>query len=116
MEQGNPKGRECFFDASCEIPVLHTNNGGAPRALVFSGRSVPLTPAQSKRARFVQHLNDNYRKLKESLEFIERFAEINQISPRRVEILKRASAEMLDELTSLYESKIKAYEERMRKD
>jgi enoyl-CoA hydratase/carnithine racemase len=103
MEQGN------------EIPVLHTNNGGAPRALVFAGRSVPLTPAQAKRARFVQHLNDNYRKLKETLEFIERFAEINQISPNRVENLKKASAEMLDELTSNYEAKIKAYEERMRK-
>lgn len=104
MEQGN------------EIPVLHTNNGGAPRALVFSGRSVPLAPAQIKRARFVQHLNDNYRKLKEALEFIERFAEFNQISANRTQFLKKASAEMLDELTSLYEAKLKAYEERMRKD
>lgn len=104
MEQGN------------EIPVLNTNNGGAPRALVFAGRSVPLTPAQAKRARFVQHLNDNYRKLKEALEYIERFAEINQISPLHIQSLKKASAEMLDELTSLYEAKIKAYEERMRKD
>lgn len=104
MEQGN------------EIPVLHTNNGGAPRALVFSGKSVPLTPAQAKRARFVQHLNDNYRRLKEALEFIERFAEINQISQRRIEVLKKDSAEMLDELTSIYESKIKSYEERMRKE
>ena len=104
MEQGN------------ELPVLHTNNGGSPRALVFAGRSVPLTPAQAKRARVIQHLNDNYRKLKEALEFIERFAAVNQISQHRIEALKKASAEMMDELTAIYESKIQAYEARMRKD
>jgi hypothetical protein len=81
-----------------EVPVVNLNSSGRPHALVFAGRVKSLTPGEAKRARFVQHLNTNYNKLKEALDFIE-----------------KSCAEMLDELTVQFENKLQAYDARRNK-
>jgi hypothetical protein len=100
------------MEAGHEIPAVRTGAGGNPRVLVFTGGAHPLSLAQTKRARFVSNLKADYLKLKEALAFVERFALSHGISSARVEAIRKASAEALEELTSIYEAKVRAYDSR----
>ena len=104
------------MDQGNELPTLQVNAKGAPKVFVFASKGPHLTLARVKRARFVQHLKSNYQKFKDALEFIERFAVTNQLSQTKIDAIGKAATEALDEVTMIYEQKIKAYEERMRRD
>lgn len=98
-----------------EVPVIQKNLGGSvPKACVFidEGRR-PLTPAEAKRARFVQNLKENYQRLKEALVFVEHFAKICELSEAKIEAIRKAKDEALDELSVKFDEKLKAYDERI---
>jgi len=78
-----------------DIPVVHTHeHGQTPRAYVFTGKSNRLlTPAEYKRARFVNNLKDNYQKFKEALSFVEHFAVVCELSQVRIEAIRKAKGE-----------------------
>ncbi|MBI4395921.1 MAG: hypothetical protein HY548_02415, partial [Elusimicrobia bacterium] len=68
-----------------ELSVLQTHNGGAPRAFVFTDPAQRvLTPAEAKRARYVQNLRENYRRFQEALAYVERFAVVCELSQERI--------------------------------
>jgi transposase len=100
-----------------EIPVLQAAHEGlAPHALVLAGVPLrPLTPAEAKKARFVQNLRENHRRLKEALASIERFAVVCELSPERIAAIRKAGDEALDDLSRKFEEKIRAYDARIGK-
>lgn len=100
-----------------EIPVLQAAHEGlAPHALVLAGVPLrPLTPAEAKKARFVQNLKENHRKLKDALASIERLAVVCELSSARIEEIRRAGDEAMDELSRKFEEKIRAYDARIGK-
>lgn len=98
-----------------EDVVLQVNApGSAPRALVFVGKaSRPLTPAEAKRSRFVKNLKDNYARLKESMAAFERFALICGLSQERVEAIRKANQDALDELSRKFDERLAEYDRRI---
>lgn len=96
-----------------EVAVLQTGGNGAPRALVFSGPARALTPAQAKRARFVYNLKLSYARFKESLEAVEHFAVVCELSQERIEAIRRAKDQAMEELSAKFTEKLKAYDLRI---
>ncbi len=94
-----------------ELPVVQTP--GVPRALVIAGPARPLTPAEAKRARFVRSLKDNYARLKEAMAFFEHFAVICELSQERVEAIRKANQDALDELSKRFDRKLADYDRRI---
>jgi hypothetical protein len=101
-----------------ELPVLHVQrNGQMPRAIVVSGgRRRPATLAAVKRARYVQNLKNNYQRLKEALDFVEYFAGVSELSPARLEAIRLAKDDALEELSAKVEEKLKVYDSRLEGD
>lgn len=97
------------------LPVVQTQgNNSAPKAVVFTGLGrIPLTPTEIKRTRFVHNLRENYRRLKEALQFVEHFAAVCELSPNRIEAIQRAHQDALKELTLRFTRKIEAYDARI---
>ena len=94
-----------------ELPVVQTP--GSPRAIVIAGPARPLTPAEAKRARFVRGLKDNYARLKEALAFFEHFAAVCELSEERIEAIRKANREALNELERRFEQKLADYDRRI---
>ena len=97
-----------------EIPVLQVNGGGAPRAFVMAGKAAPLTPAQAKRARYVQNLKENYGRLKEYLQAAEHFAVVCEPSQERIQAILAANDAALVELSLKFEEKLREYDRRIK--
>lgn len=97
-----------------EIPVVQMPGGsGAPRALVFTAAAVSLTPAKAKRARYVYNLRQNYDRLKESLQAVEHFAVICELSQERISEIRQAKDNALEELSTRFGEKLKEYDRRI---
>lgn len=98
------------------LPVVQTQvSNSAPRAVVFVGANrTPLTPTEIKRTRFIHNLKENYRRLKEALQFVEHFAAVCELSPNRIEAIHRAHQDALKELTLRFTRKVEAYDARIR--
>lgn len=98
-----------------ENAVIQTNlPGQAPRAFVFVGKaSRPLTPAEAKRARFVKNLKDNFGRLKEAMSAFERFAVVCGLSRDRVEAIRKANQDALDELSRRFDDRLAEYDRRI---
>jgi len=98
-----------------ENAVLHTNvPGQAPRAFVFVDRAPrPLTPVEAKRARFVRNLKDNYGRLKEAMAAFERFALICGLSQERVDAIRKANHDAVDELSRKFGERLAEYDRRI---
>ena len=95
--------------------VLQTNHPGqAPRAFVFVDKAPrALTPAETKRARFVKNLKENYSRLKETMASFERFALICGLSQDRIEDIRRANQAALDELSRKFDERLAEYDRRI---
>lgn len=96
-----------------DVPVLQVGANGAPRALVFTGLARSLTPAEAKRARFVHNLKQNYQRFKESLGAVEHFAVVCELSQEKIEAIRKAKDQALEELSAKFEEKLKAYDLRI---
>lgn len=100
----------------CNVPLVQTQRTGqAIRALVFTGTASRLTPAQAKRLRYVQNLQKNHQRLIEALNFVEHFAVICELSDERLQAIRKAKDDALEELTKKFEEKLKVYDERINK-
>ncbi len=100
-----------------DLPVVRLHEQGqVPRAYVFTGKTERiLTPVEAKRARFIQNLKENYTRLKEALSFVERFAVVCELSQPRIEAIRKAKDDALDELSRLFEEKLKSYDDRIKR-
>lgn len=98
------------------LPVVQTQvNNSAPKAVIYAGAiRKPLTPSEIKRTRFVRNLQENYRRLKEALQFVEHFAVVCELSPNRIEAIQRSHQDALKELTLRFTRKIEAYDVRIK--
>lgn len=84
-----------------------------PRAYVFvNGQPRALTPAEAKRARFIQNLKYNHARLKEAMGFFEHFAVVCELSPERVDAIRKANEAAMDELSQKFDAKLAGYERR----
>ena len=97
--------------------VQHRIKDHAPKVCVFTNSAQgSLTPAALKRHRFIQNLKNNHQKLIEALGFVERFAVICELSDARVQAIRKAKDDAINELTEKLEQKLKVYEARMREE
>ena len=98
-----------------ELSVLRVEEEGHhPRALVFAGRAARSTSlAAAKRTRFIQNLKSNYQRLKEALDFVEHFAVVCQLSEARIDGIRKARDQALQELASQFSERLKIYDERI---
>lgn len=94
-----------------DLPVVQAP--GSPRAVVIAGPSRALTPAEAKRARFVRGLRDNYARLKEAMAFFEHFAAVCELSQERVEAIRKANHDALEELEHRFGQKLADYDRRI---
>lgn len=92
----------------------HVVRDHVPKVTVFTESSNgPVTAAAVKRHRFVQNLRNNHQKLIEALAYVERFAVMCELSTARIESIRKAKDEAINELTSAFEEKLSAYDKRI---
>ena len=89
--------------ASAQPPKAYIFVNGAPRA---------LTPSEAKRARFIQNLKHSHAQLQEAIGFFEHFAVVCELSPERVNAIRKANEDAMEELSQKFESKLAGYESR----
>jgi hypothetical protein len=94
-----------------DLPVVQTP--GSPRAVVIAGPARALTPAEAKRGRFVRGLKENYARLKEALAFFEHFAAVCELSEERIDAIRMANQEALNELERKFGQKLADYDRRI---
>ena len=98
------------------MPMAAKDDGsksvGYPKARVCVGPDQVLSPAQAKRVRYIQNLRFNHARLKEALDFFERFAVICGLSPERVAAVRKATQEAQDELSRKFDAMLAGYERR----
>lgn len=98
----------------------HPIRDHTPKVSVFTdsanghSTNAPLKTAAVKRHRFVQNLKNNHQKFSEALAFVERFAVICELSEERVNAIRKAKADAVEELSKRFEEKLKVYDERIR--
>ncbi|MHB2025128.1 MAG: hypothetical protein ACYCPQ_00610 [Elusimicrobiota bacterium] len=85
-------------------------SGGLPKARVCVGPDQVLSPAEAKRARYIQNLRFNHARLKEAMDFFERFAVICGLSSERIAAVRKANAEALDDLSRKFDAMLAGYE------
>jgi len=98
-----------------EIPDLQGSREGQHlHAFVFGGVPLrPLTPAESKRARYVQNLKNNLRRFDEALSSVEHLAAVCELSQEKIAAIRKAKEDALAELSQLFDEKLKAYDARI---
>ena len=98
------------------LPVVQIKkNGHVPSATVFAGAiKHPLSPAEAKRVRFITGLKNNYDRLKQTLQHFEHFAVVCELSTSTIENIRQANKSALDELAGILETKLRAYDQRIK--
>jgi len=93
----------------------HPIRDHVPKVSVFTdSANAPLTTAAVKRHRFVQNLKNNHQKLIEALSFVERFAVVCELSEERLQAIRTAKDQAIEELTRKFQEKLEAYDSRIR--
>lgn len=94
--------------------IDHRIRDHTPKVSVFTDSAkTPLTPAAVKRHRFIQNIKTNHLRFIESLAFVERFAAICELSDERINAIRKAKDEAIEELTVRFKDKLKAYDDRI---
>lgn len=97
------EGHDAASKDSAEPPKAYIFVNGQPRA---------LTPSEAKRARFIQNLKYSHARLKEAMGFFEHFAVVCELSPERVNAIRKANEDAMDELSRKFDAKLAGYESR----
>ena len=108
--------------AERELAVIDCRNDHpirdhTPKVTVFTdSANAPLTTAAVKRHRFIQNLKSNHQKLIEALAFVERFAVACELSEERLTDIRQAKDDAIEELSARLLEKLKAYDDRIKKE
>lgn len=92
----------------------HSIRDHTPKVSVFTdSANTPLTTAAVKRHRYVQNLKNSHQKFIEALVSVERFAVVCELSEERVDAIRKAKDEAIEELSKKFEEKLKTYDARI---
>ncbi|MFA5138335.1 MAG: hypothetical protein WC728_03800 [Elusimicrobiota bacterium] len=94
------------------LTVVQTGDG-VPHAMVFAGPRRARSTAQTKRDRYVLNLRQQYAHLKEALSAAEQFFVVCQVDRERLDAVRKAHADALDDLSARFQAKINEYDRRI---